>query len=210
MNLERIGLAAMTLACVGLVGWNLHLRREVTALSARAVESAVQADPAEARAEGVRPRPRDAVERREAPTDRGAGAAPADEGAPATAAAVGKPAEPDWDQVRAQMEANTVDVVEAMGEQHGWTAETTDEVLAILLETGDQIGALWVDVKEGELSHYQARKQMGALRDASGAEIVALIGEPAHEELEEHLFEAKREMWHRGQEGGASDRPPHP
>lgn len=210
MNLERVGLGVAVLLCLGLAGWNVQLRRELDTLRARGPEvSAEPARPSEGRAETPRARTRQQLgstpDRQGAPEDTpDRPNAPVEVGASGGNAGRGEPTQQDWEAMRAQMETSTVDVVEAMAEQRGWTAETTEEVLGILLESGDAIGALWGQVHEGELTHYQARKQMGALRDAAGEEVVALIGEAAHEELEEHLWEARREMWQRGHQGEAT------
>lgn len=209
ITLERAALGSITVLCVGLGFWNVSLQSqlaELRATNAAAADlppatAALDADPrrdrradtprrarrsgsegardwrpssqrdgdGEAQAEGERPERGDRPERTEA----------------------------EWAEMRAQMETATIDVIEAYAQQHAWEADTSEEVLALFLDGSEAIGEVWGRMHAGETSHFQARREMNELRDATGRDVAALVGEPAYEELEEHLWEARRELWRR-------------
>lgn len=207
MNAERIGLVVLGLACVGLIGWNMSLSGQLAELEIQKTQAVAAAGQAGAGAvaagapdRGMKARSSGGGWNRGGPPGgpRGMemdGAATAEAKPDATRGERRERRERDWAAMRADMETRTIDTVEAYGATHGWEETTTDDVLNILLDTSDAIGEVWGQVGQGDLAHYQARKEMMVLRQESSDDIIALIGEPAYEALDEHLWEARSEAW---------------
>lgn len=203
MTAERASLGIAIAACLVLLGWNVRLQSQLSdardALAEKTdapVNQEVASDgqaartPGAARAQWREPAAGDRPAQSQAIVEEVAREPSEEEGAT-------EPPEPDWDAVRSEMETATVDVIEAFGTQNGWDRALTDEVLAIYLDTGEAIGDVWTRMHEGETTHYQARKEMREIRDGTTDDLIALIGESAHEAVEEHLWEARREVWQR-------------
>lgn len=204
MNLERVGVGIVVLLCVGLVGWNLKLQRDLDALGDRLVEAERRGADAQAFAKGLRmARLAQRGQVGQAPTADNGAWGPAAAAGPSLVGRAPPPPPPDWDALRAQMESTTVDVVEALGEQYGWRDELTDDVIEVLMRNGEAVAALWRRVRDGELSHAEARNQMGELRADTRERVAALIGTDARDELDERLLESRRAMLHGPDDGSA-------
>ncbi|MCO4747360.1 MAG: hypothetical protein KC912_21350 [Proteobacteria bacterium] len=209
MNIERVGLGLSGVLVVGLVAWNIQLNGQIAELQA----ATPQADGVELAAE----RSSEPMQHRKATRMRRHqdGGPPlmgkhGGDGADTLVVEGSDPSQPghragrerrrpDFAAMRTEMESQTIEMVEAFGTQSEWEPETTEQVLGILLETGEAVGQLWSEQhSEGsETTHYQARKEMHAIRADADAEIEALIGSEAADELGEQLFTARRETMRR-------------
>ena len=206
MTAERIALGVSLLACVALVGWNVRLQSQLADLSVqvaqesdapvRTASTEADRDVRVARSEGTARdggpphRPRGAGHQQWVETG-------ADDRKPGEREKDHQPVERDWDAIRAEMETITIDTIEAYATQNSWDAPLTEEILAIYLDSGEAVGEIWAQMHDGETTHYRARKEMHEIRAASGEELIELIGEESHEAMEEHLWEARRDIWRR-------------
>ncbi len=199
MNVERGALGVLTIACLGLGFWNFQLHQQLSETQASA---AAQAEHLQATAAHGSNDHGEALHGHPAPGD-AASASGRHRGGQGEAIIVGEaPAngtqkaeerpERDWAAMRADIESRTVETVETIAQSRNWDAQTTDEVLNILLESGDAMGAIWTEVHNDELSHYEARKEMHNMRNETEEVLVELIGEESYEELDEQLFENRR------------------
>ena len=221
MNPERIGLVVLGVACVGLIGWNVTLSTELAQLRVAQTQASASAEierSMSVASDEPGPRFERMRERRGGGWSQGGawGAAEANAEDGEDAAAEGTEGEPrgerrerrqrDWAAMRADMETRTIDTVEAYGATHGWESQTTEDVLTILLDTSDAIAEVWGQVGTGDLTQYQARKEMMNLRQGSSDDIIGIVGEPAYEALDEHLWEARHEAWRASSDRGGEQK----
>ena len=110
----------------------------------------------------------------------------------------------DWDEIRSEMESDTVEIVESFSATQKWDPKVADEVIAILLDTSDEIGQLWTNARgeDGDdRSRYQIHREMEEIRNAAADEISEMIGQESYDALAEELFEARHRTFRRRHEG---------
>jgi len=101
----------------------------------------------------------------------------------------------DWGAIRDDMESGTVNVIDSMADREGWSPETTDEVMAIMLDAHDDIGELWRTSGEEGRSRYQTFKEMREIREAVGDDVSDILGEEAYDLLAEELWESRQDVF---------------
>ncbi|NCG20926.1 MAG: hypothetical protein GWP91_18105 [Rhodobacterales bacterium] len=202
MNIERVALGVLTLACLGLGFWNTQLHRELSEAHVviEASDSRVAAVTANGDSTQDKRHRNSASPSEEAYTSDGKQRGPREATVIGEASANGQPKqeerpERDWAAIRSEMESKTVENVDSLSQKRGWDGETADEVLTILLESGDAMSAIWTDMHNEEITHYEARKEMHSMRNDMEEELVGLIGEEDYELLDEQLFESRRATW---------------
>jgi len=209
MNIERLGIGLLAGVSAVLLGWNLKLQSDIRAFAPESV-SEVKADDSmtDVQASSGTATPKaDAQERsrRGAMPMESRGAVRSDEEG-TTVDEDAKPSERsrrrrmDWDEIRSEMESNTVEIVESFSATQTWDPKVADEVIAILLDSSDEIGQLWTDARsEGgdDRSQYQIHKDMEDIRNAAAEEIAEMIGQETYDALAEELFEARHETFRR-------------
>lgn len=212
MNPERMIIAAGAVAIVALAGWNVQLNGQIAELQAAAqVEPLASAagahgdDPTQMRHR----RGRDRADRadREHTSERSHTPRPGGSAENVVVEGHGseegdKPRErrrPDFGAMRAEMESQTVEIVEAFASQSSWEPGTTDQVVDILLQSGESVGEIWREAHQEDagISPYQARKETHAIRMEADDEIVALVGQDQADELGEQLWMARRDSFRR-------------
>lgn len=206
MNPERIALAISAVAILALGGWNLQLNGQIAELQQAAAPVEVEVE-ATALTENRPVVTKGPHARHKAREGRREDMGTAHHGGEAETLVVEKAEtersherrRPDFAAMRTEMETQTIEMVEAFGTQSDWEPEVTENVLGILLETGEAVGQIWSEQhsEESETSHYQARKETHALRAEADEEIATLIGQEAADELGEQLFTARRESMRR-------------
>lgn len=208
MKPERIALGLSLAACLALVAWNVRLQMQIADLQTD--QPVVTEEVAQNTANTDVPQQ---MQQRRGPEGMQAGGGWSRGGSAGRGEVVevGSNSEAksetqqeprrerDWEAFRVDMETATIDTVEAFGQQNQWSAELTEEVLALYLDSGERIGAIWSEMGDGESTHYQARKRMREVQDDVSELMDELVGTETHEELEEHLFESRRDVWRRTQ-----------
>jgi len=220
MNKERIGLGILAVFAVALLGWNIKLQSDISALQAGVSDGhmVASADHGEAATAGHdADGHRRGSDRHRTEAHRPGAAASGGEDFQGNDAVVvageegegegrrrGRRGRMDWDQVRSEMETNTVDIVESFAATHKWEPKVADDILTILLDSSDEIGQLWSEAHsdEGEdRSRYQIHKDMEEIQGAAEDEISELVGQDAYDALAEEIYEARHETFRRSHDG---------
>ena len=213
MNLERVGVGLLAGLSAVLIGWNLKLQSDLNSFAPELVSdveasssmTGVQEAPGTEKREVI---PRQRAGRVDMPIqDRTAARSDKEE------AAVDEEAKPsdgsrrrrmDWDAIRSEMESDTVEIVESFSATQKWDPKVADEVIAILLDTSDEISQLWTDARSDgsdDRSRYQIHKDMEDIRNVAAEEIGDLVGQETYDALAEELFEARHETFRRRHDG---------
>ncbi len=221
MTKERIGLGLCAVLAAGLLAWNLKLQADIRGLQVESTAPVV-ASTAAAHAGHDAPEAERSPENRRRPARRSERSEPTRDDAERSGNEVVVVGEDegegregrgerrrrgrmDWDQVRSEMETNTVDIVESFAATNEWEPKVTDDIITILLDSGDEVGQLWAaaheEEGEEERSRYQIHQEMEEIRDGAAEKITDLVGSDAYDAIAEELYEARRETFRRTHEG---------